>query len=150
MKTSLKILKKFTWAELGECSYCMRKAFQSGLLACGAWCGAFALGMPSSVLACTTLAAVALTVLWGAHLIAFAFKVSVAQHANDISVLSRRAFFWNFARAAAFATVGTALPASFASAPRRKRPNPGCGCPCCCYGMCWGCDEECDQPRPRK
>jgi hypothetical protein len=148
MKTQLEILQKFTWTELGECSYCTRKAFRSALLAWGAWCGAFALGIPSSVLACITLAAVALTALWGAHLLAFAFRTSVAQHANDTSVLSRRAFFRDFAKAAAFATAATALPASLAHAADMPR-NP-CPSGCYCWGQCWGCDEECDQPRPRR
>jgi hypothetical protein len=165
MKKPLEILQELTWARLGQCPHCMRKAFQGGLVAWGAWCGALVVGIPSPMLACIMLAAGALTTLWVAHLLAFSFKVSVSQHANETSVLPRRAFFWNFARAAAFATAGTALPASIAHAARGKHRNPldcssvGLNCPCCCnvagVWVCWGCDLPCDDVRggrltPRK
>src|SRR5262245_57660666 len=105
------LLNKFILANLGHCPYCMSKAFQATLIAWGVFFATLILGVPSSTVIWTELAAMGLTGLWIAHLIAFAFRASAAEYHSEQSTSARRGFLLSFGSAVAFAAVATATPA---------------------------------------
>ena len=128
------LLNKFILANLGHCPYCMSKAFQATFIAWGVFFATLILGVPSSTVIWTELAAMGLTGLWIAHLIAFAFRASAAEYHSEQSTSARRGFLLSFGRAVAFAAVATATPAF--AAPRGCPPEIpiDCGKWCCRSG----------------
>jgi hypothetical protein len=107
---------------IGRCANCMRKAF---LFAAFAWVLVFAsaiCGAASWVVTATIIAALCLSMLALAHISVFAFRVAKVEPAQDQTsvkppaALSRRQFASEFARAAAFAALGTMLAAGANSA----------------------------------
>ncbi len=106
---------------IGRCANCMRKAF---LFAAFAWALVFAsaiCGAASWVIAATLIVALCLSVLALAHISLFALRLAkgkpVQASAESMpAALSRRQFAAEFARAAAFAALGTMVAAGANSA----------------------------------
>jgi hypothetical protein len=106
----LRRISSYVWASLGHCSLCARKAF---IAAASAWIMLLLVVVilgNSQLLVLSEIAAVGLSVLWLAHLIAFASKVSNRKSGDDVHNLGRRAAFPMFAQTLAFAAVVSAAP----------------------------------------
>jgi hypothetical protein len=135
-------------AHIGRCPRCMRQAF---LAASGFWVLAMlaeAAGAAAWALDAALLVAGGLTVLWIGHVAAFALRSalaasrmkakagSAAEAAAAPRLWSRRELAAEFARAAAFAAVATALSARAALActqlPIGCSSNGDCTCSNCC------------------
>jgi hypothetical protein len=123
MRYAFERLFSYAWDNLGTCSFCIRTAFR---VAVSAWClallvaslGWSAILSPETISAVVPLAligAVALTMLWIAHLVVYVRKVTVAKSRRDMvqaqPAVSRRAMFILFARALGAAAVMSAVPA---------------------------------------
>lgn len=107
------------WKNLGYCSNCIRKAF---LTAASAWGLALLIALSdwSNLLPVAVFGAVGLTMLWIAHLVGFARKVTVATVSGKVNMAtpSRRAVLPLFARALAFAAFASAMSRqAFADSP---------------------------------
>jgi len=108
---------------IGRCANCMRKAF---LFAAFAWALVFAsviCGAASWVITTTVIAALCFSVLALAHISLFALRLAKGKPAQGQAsiepmpaALSRRQFAAEFARATAFAALGTMLAAGANSA----------------------------------
>ena len=146
-------------ANLGRCPKCMRRAF---LVALGAWALSFvaaALGVGSWAVTAMAIAALGLTALWVAHVIAFALRAkeeaaekrTVEQPSGGDArdgapaVLSRRKAVADFARVLVFAAAATAISARAALAcvqlPVKCSSNSDCTCSGCCAGSI--CQPSC-------
>jgi hypothetical protein len=141
-------LMSFLWDKLGNCSICIRKAFQA---AAAGWSLTlvFALLGWSQLVVLTTLGAITLTTLWLAHLLVHARKVIIVAESPDIirSVLpvpggqsvetvSRRAMLPLFVRALCAAAVMSATPAFAQQCTAGTGSCEQDGCPRCsrpCY-----------------
>lgn len=99
------------FSKLGRCQFCIRTAL---LVALAAWAcaGAAFLWLVPLALPLAAVAA-ALTMLWLAHLLAFAWRAATHREAGtaDQPNLARRDFFPVFIRAAAFIAASSAVPA---------------------------------------
>ncbi|MHB1955018.1 MAG: hypothetical protein ACYCOU_14875 [Sulfobacillus sp.] len=138
-----KFLPMTAISSLGTCRRCMRIsfAFAGGSVA--------VFGVASTIMGrsgvSTALGVVALgfSLLWVAHLAAFAWRSTVfRQTAPDrVEPSERRRFFAQFSKAFAFAAVATALPLRRALAQNCIGPGETCilnGTPCCAGYSCRG------------
>src|ERR1700687_3552585 len=84
MRDAVDHLATILWDNLGNCSFCIRKAFQ---VAASAWFLAmlFALLNWSHLLFLTFFAAAALTSLWTAHLVVYAKKTTAVAENHNVS-----------------------------------------------------------------
>lgn len=134
---------------LGRCPRCMRKSF---LAALGAWVLAFAagatVGPATAVATACGAAALGLSGLWLAHVVAFASRMTAATARNlagdarpgtpagRARLRTRREIAVEFARTAAFVALATALSTKVALAcvqpPKRCSANSDCTCSQCC------------------
>ncbi len=117
---------------LGYCQRCVRKAF---LASAGMWALALASAASpwSQIWIVPVLAAVGLTILWVAHLVAYAGKVAATDSAKqDDDLLSRRSLLPIFLRALASAALVTSFShPAFADSPCGGWPDQGLPCgPC--------------------
>lgn len=114
ISTAQRVLR-FIWANLGHCSFCMRKAF---LAASIAWFGVLLLTVALSnwplLLTITKIAAVGLTMLWFGHLFAFTRKATIVRNEDRTAPLvaspSRRTSMSTVARVLAFGVTWSVAP----------------------------------------
>jgi hypothetical protein len=113
------------WANLGHCHICTRKAFLAAVTAWGL------LGVVSAVapqpiwLPIISISAGALTLLWIAHILAFARKFSLGiDRKSEAFREERRAVFPIFARAAASAVALSVAPRLAFAQAGQCGPNP--------------------------
>jgi hypothetical protein len=128
-------IANWVWNNLGHCPRCTRTAF---LTAIALWCVACGLAVFSAsapVVLAAAAAALATTMLWLAHLLAFTKKTSghVASKFEDNPDLSRRSLAPTFAKILGLAAIASIVP-SLASADE----------PCYCGDRevmrCYNCD----------
>jgi hypothetical protein len=123
MLAALRSLKDILLANLGHCTECMRTSFVAAVAAWTLFIAAYATA-PSAVATLAELAAISLSALWLAHIIAFAGKATISkaasagddERASRMPALSRRELVPIFLRTLAFAAVITASPSSIPSA----------------------------------
>ena len=105
-------------ANLGRCPKCMRISFLASLAAWALLVAVNLIDDQSAFTAVATISALAFTVLWIAHLVAYATRAAMgSDKPNDRSVeptavLSRRQIIPIFARALGAVALSTALPAT--------------------------------------
>ena len=137
---------------LGRCSRCMR---QSCVFMLGSWGLTIALmgaSTSSLVLHLVEAISVAATVLWLAHLVAFAARTvkgelssereaTVRNASDDPSIPPRRRFLFEFAKNFLLVAAATALPASAALAQTKTQ-----SCLTCCASLLSNCgsSERCN------
>ena len=128
---------------LGRCPRCMRKSFAAALGICAVAFVLAAFGAPRPIVTAVSVGAVSASGLWLAHVIAFALRASLpAPRAPEKppapagSVRSRREIALEFARAAAFIALATAISSKAALActqlPKACSANDDCECSKCC------------------
>ncbi len=144
MLTLLGRLTAVIGANVGHCFLCMRKAFLTALGAWGTVLSISALGDPFGILSLIEIVAVALTVLWAAHIVVFARRSSTPPVSPKVAQpdLSRRVSLSMFGKMLAAAAAASAIP-SLASA-----QNCSCGVCYRCDGSsyCSCCDSYCGCP----
>jgi hypothetical protein len=119
MSTTLTRLRTAASATLGRCPRCMQQAF---LAAVSSWLlviGVALIGHDSRLTAAATIGALGLTLLWTAHLVAYAARSVAASKRprhDGTADMSRRHFIPSFARAFGFIALATAFPAGAALA----------------------------------
>jgi hypothetical protein len=160
-----KNLFSFVWGNLGYCKRCIRKAFQTAAIGWSLVTFATVLGQPRTLTATLTIASAGLTLLWVAHLVAYARKATAyideksasAESPNSpgakiqLQSSSRRDVIPLFARMIAGAAIASAIatPAFADSAcggyngecnrcARRNTPNSPCE-------WCHSCGSNCRQ-----
>jgi hypothetical protein len=149
--------KNFLLAHLGHCSECMRTSLWAALAAWALFMAACATA-PSAIQTLSGLAALSLSGLWIAHLVAFAWKQAASapapagdgERAARIPSPSRRAFVPMFLRTLALAAAMTALPQAISSAFAQNGPCDGCSrykgsntCWTCCSCQNSNCIKGC-------
>jgi hypothetical protein len=147
MQNALRRFAAYLWENVGNCSICIRSAFQA---AAATWILTllFSLLNWSAFFLLTFLLAVALTSLWMAHLLVYAQKVaSIADHVTRAEV-SRRAMLPLFVRTLGAATVFSITP-TFAQINPCTAGTGSCGqlsgdmnCPDC-YRPCYNGPSPC-------
>jgi len=104
----------FIWSNLGHCALCMRKAFIAGAVAWAATLLVAVTGKSSVLLTLTEIGAVGATLLWIAHMVAFAGKASNRRYKADpersTRSLSRRALIPMFSNVLIFAAFLSVAP----------------------------------------
>ena len=147
------------WKNLGECGRCIRKAFH---VAAAAWVLTIILKVFDEFAFSQALlfVASALTLLWLAHMLVHARKVTIMAKKEDVASggddVSRRALFPLFAKTL-FATVLLSATPSFAQSFPCTNGTGSCeqdNCPRCtrpCYGpggciKCRSCGADCGEP----
>jgi hypothetical protein len=169
MSDALSRLRNIVWDNLGSCMTCVRTAFQA---AAAAWSfvALSAFFDWSSILFPANIGAIALTVLWGAHLFVHARKVAISTERHNLISLpirpakaqagpvSRRrmlSVFWGavFSGAVVSATPTFAAINCSAGTGSCEQDNcPQCSRPCYTRGntlpqcvKCYGCPGNCSQ-----
>lgn len=159
MRNALNQLAAVIWNNLGECGFCIRKVFQ---VAIAVWCLAllFELLNWSELFVLALVGAIALTVMWVAHLLVHARKVTILAEKEDINrtpaAVSRRALFPLFIRTL-YATVLLSTTPAFSQGFPCTNGTGACeqdNCPHCtrpCYGpggciKCRSCGADCGEP----
>lgn len=128
-------------SKLGECSYCMRKAFQSAIGTFASVAVAIYLTAPTLIVLSLASLAVLLTLLWIAHLIAFASRRANSHRLPSGSV-TRRSVVTTFARAFVGVALATSVPSRAVAAncsvtcpngtTASRTCDDGKGCTCRC------------------
>lgn len=118
MRTALSKVRAEINAKLGRCAVCMRQCF---VAAVSAWAVSLALWLVIAIHLIADVALVAatcLTVLWIAHLVAYASRMAAASegHVTSAHKISRREAIPTFARAFGAIALSTALPVCAAAA----------------------------------
>ena len=144
-------LPRYVWANLGRCPLCTRKAFVAAAAAWGAVLLSATFDAHSIACDIATFLAIGLSVLWAAHIAAFATKLVGQDRQRDTFNPSRRAVFSIFVRTAITAAAASAAPGlAFAQG---CPPPPQCGhgyvscvrqyqngtysCPYCVWRSCY-------------
>jgi hypothetical protein len=161
MRVLHRYLSAVLWDNLGNCSICIRTAFQTAAAGWGLTLLFAALGW-SQLLLLSIVGAITLTSLWMAHLLVHARKITILAEREDknqsTTAVSRRAVLPLFVRTLGAAAVLSATPA-FAQPFPCTAGTGSCqqdGCPECtrpCYvrgstGLpgcikCTGCGSNC-------
>lgn len=141
MKTLLTSLGITTFGKLGRCLFCMRAAFVSAIVVSLLAVVALALVPWTAIAAALLGLAAAFSLLWLAHLTAYAIRFarwqgSAATERGHPAGLARRHVMTHFARALALIALATALPqlskpAAAAGDCPAGSPHP-CGPKWCC------------------
>jgi|GEM_PF-2902188 len=119
----LRSVQNFLNSNLGHCTKCMRTAFMATLAAWTLFIVAY-VAAPPAIATLVELAAISLSALWLAHIIAFAIKTTLSatasagdnEPASRLPLTSRREIVPIFLRTLAFAAAITALPGVITSA----------------------------------
>lgn len=147
---------------LGRCPRCMRKSFLAALAAWLLALAAATLAVPSALVLGIAAGAIGLSVLWIAHVLSFALRSAATagkapggegrptgHDGSAAAARTRREVMFEFARAAAFAALATALSAKAALAcvqvPKSCSANSDCDCSKCCgqFGNGGICQPSC-------
>ena len=122
---------------LGRCVFCMRSAFLSAVVV---WLGAAAAAFLAENMAAIIIAlpAAALSMLWFAHLTAYAIQVTrhARADAEELPDPARRAFFPAFAKTFALAALATSLPGAALAMSQCQRN---------CYDSSSSCINDCQK-----
>lgn len=115
-----KSVSEWVIGNLGVCRRCMHQSFVAALLAAAAAAVAWAWFGSSVAIAFLAAGALGLTLLWIAHVVAYAARTAIrprcAAHADAVADPSRRTFLPAFVKTAAGVALATALPATLAMA----------------------------------
>jgi len=123
MLAAIRSLTDLLLANLGHCTKCMRTSFVTAVAAWTLFVVVF-VAAPSEIATVAELAAISLSALWLAHIIAFAVKTTLSatasarytKRASRLPLMSRREIVPIFLRTLAFAAVITASPGAITSA----------------------------------
>jgi hypothetical protein len=119
MTATLTRLRTTVSATFGRCGRCMQKSFLAALCSWILVIGVALIGDDSRITAAALIGALALTLLWTAHLVAYAARsVAVSERPRNDGTpdMSRRGFIPRFVRALGLVALATALPAGMALA----------------------------------
>lgn len=135
-----------TWRNLGRCQYCIRKSF---VYAAASWSfAAIAYYVaPFQTHLFPTALAIALTLLWVVHIVAFGLKATTARirHARATPSVIRRNSLLIFGKFVVAAAASSAMPmvarARNAPCPQCTGAAVECNCHdnCSCGYFCWTC-----------
>jgi len=139
----LKLLPMTSLSGLGTCGRCMRISFAFAVGSVAVFVMAYTMMGRSGVTTGLGVAALGFSLLWLAHLVAFAWRSSIFQPTapGRVEPAERRQFVAKFAKTLAFAAVATALPNHRARAQNCIGPGQACvlnGTPCCGGYSCRG------------
>ena len=109
----MKTLANYVWTQLGRCPYCMRMSFIYAITSI-AVAAASSLFLPRFAVTLIASCAVALTLLWLAHVTIYSIKTVVLRNlflrSEADPMISRREMFGAFAKIAAVTALNTAAP----------------------------------------
>ncbi|WP_407046132.1 DUF3624 family protein [Mesorhizobium abyssinicae] len=121
MKKCADILTRYAWGKLGNCSKCVRTSLWVAL---GLWLFSMASPPGSTAFLALCIVASAASLLWLAHIMAYAIKAKAADSDRDPVDLSRRSAM-SLARQFAFALIVTSVPSrAFAMGSCGSCPQP--------------------------
>lgn len=113
----IRLLESRIVSHLGVCGRCARQSFSAALVAVIAMTVSWLVFGASLLTAAVAVIALALALLWVAHVVTYSARVATkARAATPLRNPSRRAFFPTFAKIAAAAALATALPYAVAHA----------------------------------
>lgn len=137
----MKALANYIWMHLGRCPYCMRMSFIFAITSI-AIAASSSLFLPKMAVALIVLCAIALTLLWVAHVTVYSMK-ALARHnksaQTEAPLISRRKLFGSFAQIAAVAALSSAMPQMVFASPG-GRSRLWCCAACVVNGSC---DQDC-------
>lgn len=139
----LKFLPMTSVSGLGTCRRCMRISFAFAVGSVTVFWVAHTMMGRSGVITGLGVAALGFSLLWLAHLVAFAWRSAVFRPTapERVEQVGRRQFVAKFGKAFAFAALATALPLRRALAQNCIGPGQACvlnGTPCCAGYSCRG------------